>query len=116
MGMLPLPTLALEQGVPNTITKKHVNEANGKDIATAQVSKSQRGRLGYENVSFSDIQSYPDKAVQGERNLSHTEASFTNPQTIVSVCSVEYCRKIIAEWRHENENRTNLWLCTGVQP
>ncbi|MCD7947392.1 MAG: DUF11 domain-containing protein [Oscillospiraceae bacterium] len=93
MGLFPTTALALEQGDANSLTEKYINEADGREIAAAQTSKTTEVKdpqtiVGYEYESFSVvteniyakedltyIQGYPDKTVRGERYLSRAEAA-----------------------------------------
>ena len=93
MGLFPTAAFALEQGEPNSVTEKYINEADGREIASAQTSKTTEVKdpqviVGYEYESFSEVTEhiyakedltyivgYPDKTVRGERYLARSEAA-----------------------------------------
>ena len=93
IGLFPTAALAIEHGDPGTVTETYINEADGREIATAQIyttseTKTPQTIDGYEYESFSEviehvyakedltyIQGYPDKTVRGERYLSRAEAA-----------------------------------------
>lgn len=91
-GAAAVPAHALEAGSPGSLTESFIDEATGREIAPAQVSKSPWVKeapeiAGYEFTGFTQetrhiysqedltyILGYPDKTVQGEGNLRRSEA------------------------------------------
>ena len=97
MTLALVPTASAAQPAepdgPGSVTDKYINEADGREIAAAQISKSTEVKnpltiMGYVYKSYSEVtehvyakedltyvRGYPDKTVRGERYLSRAEAA-----------------------------------------
>lgn len=141
IGAFPLSAFALEQGEPSTVTEKYINEADGREIATAQTSKTTEVKdpqtiVGYEYASFSEVTEYvyakedltyivgyPDKTVRGERYLSRCEAAAIfyrlydgyYPDTLRQMTSTTFSDVPTNAWYYtQNLSFVTMWALSAV--